>query len=93
MNKLKKKKKRKNNFLIWRKSLAHIIFKPKRTILLTLMETSHKSFKEREKFKRKLKRNSTSANSILLSGFGPYKLWLFTLSNDGDFKYFKISVC
>lgn len=61
----------------------HIIFKPKGTILLTLTENSHKSFQERETFKTKLKRNQTSANGILSSGFGSEKLWLFILSNDG----------
>lgn len=42
----------------------HAIFKPKRTILLTLMETSQKSFKESKKIKRELERKQTSANSI-----------------------------
>lgn len=45
------------------------IFKPKRTILLTLMETSQKSFKESKKIKRELERKQTSANSILFFFF------------------------
>lgn len=37
--------------LIWKKTLAFIIFKPKRTILLEqyFMEITHKSFKKKEK--------------------------------------------
>lgn len=85
--------KKKKNSLIWSKTSAHIVFRPKRTILLTLMETSHKSFKETKKIKRKCKTNPASTNSIIFSGFGLYKLWLFILPNDGDLKYFKTSIC
>lgn len=81
------------NSLIWRKTSANIVFRPKRTILLTLMETSHKSFKETKKIKRKFKTNPASTNCILFSGFGLYKLWLYSLPNDGDLKYFKTSIC
>lgn len=65
-----KKIRRRNNSLSRRKTSVHTIFKPKRTIILTLMETSQKSFKENKKCKRKLKRKQTSANSILF-----FRLW------------------
>lgn len=69
----------------------HAIFKPKRTILLTLMETSQKSFKESKKIKRELERKQTSANSIhFFFCFEPYQMWLSIHSNDG---HFKISIC
>lgn len=68
----------------------HAIFKPKRTILLTLMETSQKSFKESKKYKRKLKRKQTSANSIFFFCFGPYKMCLSILSYDGNSKISKL---